>query len=192
MGVVWVVRPPCWEGLCGSPCLWGAGCRAREVKAGLACSPPALSFPTKKMAPQKDQAAPLAVLLASSGGGGHASGAPIPSGARRRRGSGSGGGGPGPRPRSGNGAPVPARRSAHAAPAPPSRRGRAWVVVLGDFGRSPRMQYHALSLAEQVRNGDEARDGERAFVFFSAPFFSRASTPALISHPLRFLRPAST
>jgi len=25
------------------------------------------------------------------------------------------------------------------------------VVVLGDFGRSPRMQYHTLSLAEQVR-----------------------------------------
>ena len=25
-----------------------------------------------------------------------------------------------------------------------------WVVVLGDFGRSPRMQYHALSLADQV------------------------------------------
>ena len=31
------------------------------------------------------------------------------------------------------------------------RRGRAAVVVLGDIGRSPRMQYHALSLAEQVR-----------------------------------------
>ena len=27
---------------------------------------------------------------------------------------------------------------------------RVWVVVLGDFGRSPRMQYHALSLATQV------------------------------------------
>ena len=27
---------------------------------------------------------------------------------------------------------------------------RVWVVVLGDFGRSPRMQYHALSLALQV------------------------------------------
>ena len=30
------------------------------------------------------------------------------------------------------------------------RKGRAAVVVLGDFGRSPRMQYHALSLARQV------------------------------------------
>jgi beta-1,4-mannosyltransferase len=30
-------------------------------------------------------------------------------------------------------------------------RGRVWVVVLGDFGRSPRMQYHTLSLASQVR-----------------------------------------
>jgi len=29
-------------------------------------------------------------------------------------------------------------------------RPRAAVVVLGDVGRSPRMQYHALSLAEQV------------------------------------------
>ncbi|KAK4761693.1 hypothetical protein SAY87_029577 [Trapa incisa] len=31
-----------------------------------------------------------------------------------------------------------------------TRRGRACVVVLGDFGRSPRMQYHALSLANQA------------------------------------------
>ncbi|KAG5545932.1 hypothetical protein RHGRI_018182 [Rhododendron griersonianum] len=30
------------------------------------------------------------------------------------------------------------------------RRGRAAVVVLGDIGRSPRMQYHALSLARQA------------------------------------------
>ncbi|KAF7822483.1 UDP-glycosyltransferase TURAN isoform X1 [Senna tora] len=30
------------------------------------------------------------------------------------------------------------------------RRGRACVVVLGDIGRSPRMQYHALSLADQA------------------------------------------
>ncbi|KAJ9159770.1 hypothetical protein P3X46_025247 [Hevea brasiliensis] len=30
------------------------------------------------------------------------------------------------------------------------RRGRACVVVLGDIGRSPRMQYHALSLARQA------------------------------------------
>ncbi|KAL5805051.1 hypothetical protein ACOSQ3_031851 [Xanthoceras sorbifolium] len=29
-------------------------------------------------------------------------------------------------------------------------RGRACVVVLGDIGRSPRMQYHALSLARQM------------------------------------------
>ena len=27
---------------------------------------------------------------------------------------------------------------------------RALVVVLGDFGRSPRMQYHSVSLAVQV------------------------------------------
>ncbi|KAL8031914.1 hypothetical protein ABFX02_13G060100 [Erythranthe guttata] len=30
------------------------------------------------------------------------------------------------------------------------KRGRAAVVVLGDIGRSPRMQYHALSLARQT------------------------------------------
>lgn len=30
------------------------------------------------------------------------------------------------------------------------KRGRAAIVVLGDIGRSPRMQYHALSLATQV------------------------------------------
>ena len=27
---------------------------------------------------------------------------------------------------------------------------RAWVLVLGDVGRSPRMQYHALSLCRTV------------------------------------------
>ena len=32
------------------------------------------------------------------------------------------------------------------------RRKRAAVVVLGDIGRSPRMQYHSLSLANQVRS----------------------------------------
>eukprot|EP01018_Ginkgo_biloba_P025589 Gb_05068 [translate_table: standard] len=31
-----------------------------------------------------------------------------------------------------------------------AKRGRAAVVVLGDLGRSPRMQYHALSLARQA------------------------------------------
>ena len=30
------------------------------------------------------------------------------------------------------------------------QRQTVWVVVLGDFGRSPRMQYHALSLADQA------------------------------------------
>lgn len=31
------------------------------------------------------------------------------------------------------------------------RRDTAWVVVLGDFGRSPRMQYHAISLLQTTR-----------------------------------------
>jgi hypothetical protein len=34
------------------------------------------------------------------------------------------------------------------------RKGRVGVVVLGDLGRSPRMQYHALSLAN---SGFQAR-----------------------------------
>ena len=32
---------------------------------------------------------------------------------------------------------------------PPLRR--AWVMVLGDVGRSPRMQYHTSSLCKTVR-----------------------------------------
>ncbi|KAL8121800.1 UDP-glycosyltransferase TURAN-like [Apium graveolens] len=35
-------------------------------------------------------------------------------------------------------------------PVEEERRGRAALVVLGDIGRSPRMQYHALSLARQA------------------------------------------
>lgn len=35
-----------------------------------------------------------------------------------------------------------------AASQPAAQKGRVWVVVLGDFGRSPRMQYHALSLSQ--------------------------------------------
>ena len=42
--------------------------------------------------------------------------------------------------------PRVARRRDGDAPEPPPRR-RVQVVVLGDFGRSPRMQYHAISLA---------------------------------------------
>ena len=40
------------------------------------------------------------------------------------------------------------RRGSSRAPVGPRRRVQ--VVVLGDFGRSPRMQYHALSLADQA------------------------------------------
>jgi len=43
----------------------------------------------------------------------------------------------------------PPRRAA-AGRQPPAAGPIVWVVVLGDFGRSPRMQFHALSLAEQV------------------------------------------
>ncbi len=38
---------------------------------------------------------------------------------------------------------------AAAAPAPAPPDWVVWIVVLGDFGRSPRMQYHALSLARK-------------------------------------------
>src|SRR6266478_10214777 len=34
------------------------------------------------------------------------------------------------------------------------RRSRVAVVVLGDLGRSPRMQYHALALADHVADVD--------------------------------------
>ena len=43
---------------------------------------------------------------------------------------------------------------------------RAWVVVLGDVGRSPRMQYHTSSLCKTVR-----RTGTRRRVFFFFFFF---------------------
>jgi hypothetical protein len=41
------------------------------------------------------------------------------------------------------------RRSDHARTARMAER-RAWVMVLGDVGRSPRMQYHTLSLCKTV------------------------------------------
>jgi beta-1,4-mannosyltransferase len=37
---------------------------------------------------------------------------------------------------------------------PPSRRMRVCVVVLGDVGRSPRMQYHAFALASRLADVD--------------------------------------
>jgi hypothetical protein len=46
------------------------------------------------------------------------------------------------------------------------RRKRAAVVVLGDIGRSPRIQYHSLSLANQViRNLVSVFDRHAACVF---------------------------
>lgn len=45
--------------------------------------------------------------------------------------------------------------------------GSVCVVVLGDFGRSPRMQYHAISLANQAKKDVfvVATGAERAFLF---------------------------
>jgi len=42
---------------------------------------------------------------------------------------------------------------------------RAWVVVLGDVGRSPRMQYHTSSLCKTVRR----KKPDAAFFFNSLP-----------------------
>lgn len=56
------------------------------------------------------------------------------------------------------------------------RKGRVWVVVLGDFGRSPRMQNHALSLAQQVSQVvDLSARGSLAIRFF--PFVLLMSVP---------------
>ncbi|GFZ12353.1 UDP-Glycosyltransferase superfamily protein [Actinidia rufa] len=56
------------------------------------------------------------------------------------------------------------------------RRGRVAVVVLGDIGRSPRMQYHALSLARQaslevdiVAYGDTVADNPSMFTKDTTP-----------------------
>ncbi len=54
------------------------------------------------------------------------------------------------------------------------------VVVLGDFGRSPRMQYHALSLAEQA-----GRDVHVVAYGGSAPHAAVASHPRITLHALR-------
>ena len=44
---------------------------------------------------------------------------------------------------------TPVNKTDNAVAEDKSQRKRAWVVVLGDVGRSPRMQYHALSLCQQ-------------------------------------------
>lgn len=56
---------------------------------------------------------------------------------------------------------------------------RAAVVVLGDIGRSPRMQYHALSLAEQAHF-------EVDLIGFleSEPLLELRSNPHIKIHPL--------
>ncbi|CAI5948724.1 unnamed protein product [Closterium sp. NIES-64] len=58
------------------------------------------------------------------------------------------------------------------------RRGRAAVVVVGDVGRSPRMQYHALSLANQ-KVSFSAHNNILTIFLLTAPFF-----PSLCSTPL--------
>ena len=74
------------------------------------------------------------------------------------------------------------RRQRVSSPPPrrtPSRRPVV-VVVLGDFGRSPRMQYHALSLAEQA-----GRDVHVVAYGGSAPHAAVASHPRITLHALR-------
>lgn len=56
---------------------------------------------------------------------------------------------------------------------------RVAIVVLGDFGRSPRMQYHALALADSLADVDViAYEG-------SAPFAEVRKHPRIRFHPLR-------
>jgi hypothetical protein len=57
---------------------------------------------------------------------------------------------------------------------------RAQVVVMGDFGRSPRMQYHALSLAQQVRLLSACAEGAASRVFT----LSALALPLAPSRPL--------
>uniref|UniRef100_A0A0D3GHX9 Tryptophan synthase beta chain-like PALP domain-containing protein n=2 Tax=Oryza TaxID=4527 RepID=A0A0D3GHX9_9ORYZ len=70
------------------------------------------------------------------------------------------------------------------------RRRRAAVVVLGDIGRSPRMQYHSLSLANQggmevdiVANGEKEVEDRNTTVFTSridGEIFLKPNRPALV------------
>src|SRR5271167_4981850 len=56
---------------------------------------------------------------------------------------------------------------------------RVAIVVLGDFGRSPRMQYHALALA------DSGRDVEVIAYAGSAPFRAVSDHPRITMHLTR-------
>lgn len=76
---------------------------------------------------------------------------------------------------------IPLRRRGRSGvrPAPPaareptSRRRLVVVLVLGDVGRSPRMQYHALSLAEHDAGTEVALVGYRG----------ERCIPAVEAHP---------
>ncbi len=74
-------------------------------------------------------------------------------------------------------APAAAAAAADASAAPPRRP--VVVVVLGDFGRSPRMQYHALSLAEQA-----GRDVHVVAYADSVPHAAVASHARITVHAL--------
>ncbi|XP_020099812.1 UDP-glycosyltransferase TURAN isoform X2 [Ananas comosus] len=63
------------------------------------------------------------------------------------------------------------------------RRGRVAVVVLGDIGRSPRMQYHALSLARQADlDVDIVANGG------SDPHMAVKSNPLIHLHEMKSVR----
>jgi hypothetical protein len=63
---------------------------------------------------------------------------------------------------------------------------RAWVMVLGDVGRSPRMQYHTLSLCETVR----AR--RKPVPWDARPWIAHQKTIAIVIELLRRLRRRAT
>ena len=78
-----------------------------------------------------------------------------------------------PRRRRGAGGVQKAAASGAPAPAAGSRKRTVVVLVLGDVGRSPRMQYHALSLAEHD-------DGTRVAL---VGYRGERCIPAVEAHP---------
>jgi len=58
-------------------------------------------------------------------------------------------------------------------------KGRVAVVVLGDIGRSPRMQYHALSLCREGYHVDIVGYGGKYYIVLCAVIDYREHEPNL-------------
>jgi len=62
------------------------------------------------------------------------------------------------------------------------------VLVLGDVGRSPRMQYHALSLANRSGSGEMGEQSQEDLVYLVG-YSGSACLDAIESHPrIKFCR----